>query len=102
MRDLKVAVAAREGYIQEEIARSLAQERDLWQRKREAYAVAREREGSASIEIDLLREYISILISEKRGHRMPVPPAPYIPGRDPFIHRHELVYMPAPSGLTCS
>ena len=46
----------------------------------------------------MLRGYISILISEMRGHRMPVPPAPYILGRDPYIRRHELKYIPIPLG----
>ena len=30
---------------------------------------------------------------------MSVPPAPYIPGRDPPIRRHETEYMPVPLGL---
>lgn len=44
VRDLKGATTTREAYIQEEIARPLAQERDLWQREREAHAIAIERE----------------------------------------------------------
>ena len=30
---------------------------------------------------------------------MHVPLAPYIPGKDPSIRRHELEYMPIPLGL---
>ena len=34
VRDLEGAATPKEGYIQEEIARSLARERELWQRER--------------------------------------------------------------------
>ena len=44
VRDLEGASAVREGYIQEEIARSQARERDLWQREREGHVVATKRE----------------------------------------------------------
>ena len=44
MRYLEGTVATREGYIQEEITRSLARGRDLWQRERKAHAVVIERE----------------------------------------------------------
>lgn len=44
VRDLEGAAATREGYIQEEISKSLARERDLQQREKEAYVVATERE----------------------------------------------------------
>ena len=44
MRYLEGTVATREGYIQEEITRSLARGRDLWQRERKAHAVVVERE----------------------------------------------------------
>ena len=49
MRDLKGAVTVRERYVQEEIARSLARERDLWYREREGdlYRFHRERKGPA-------------------------------------------------------
>ena len=47
----------------------------------------RERErGQLQVEIGLLCGYISVLISEMRGHRMLVPLAPHIPSRDPPIH----------------
>jgi len=46
----------------------------------------RERErGQLQVKISLLYRYISILIGEMRGHRMPVPPVPHILGRDPLI-----------------
>lgn len=38
--------------------------------------------------------YIGILIGKMRGQRMHVPLAPYTPGRDPPIQRHESKYMP--------
>lgn len=44
LRTKEGAATIGEGYVQEEIARSLAQERDLWQREREAHAVATKRE----------------------------------------------------------
>ena len=49
VRVLKGVVATRKGYIQEEIARSLAYERDLREREREreAHTIATKREGSA-------------------------------------------------------
>ena len=34
VRDLEGAATPKEGYIQEEIARSLAREREIWQRER--------------------------------------------------------------------
>ena len=48
------------------------------------------------VEIGMLCGYINVLIGEMRGHRMPVPPAPYIPSKDPPIRRRELKYMPVP------
>ena len=55
----------------------------------------RERERSnLQVKIGMLREYISILIDKMRGHRMPMPPAPYIPHRNPHIRQHESEYMP--------
>lgn len=47
----------------------------------------------------MLRGYISVLINEMQGQRMPVPPAPYIPGKDPPIRRYESKYMLAPPRL---
>ena len=35
---------ARDGYVQEEIARSLAQDKDQWKREGEAYVVATKKE----------------------------------------------------------
>nr|POE96101.1 hypothetical protein CFP56_23473 [Quercus suber] len=76
-----------------------AQERELWQRERENQAVAMERERSQHIaEADLLQGYIGFLIGEMRGQGMSVPLAPYIPGRDPPIQRHETEYMLVPLG----
>ena len=46
MIELKTAAAAREAYIQEEIARVLARERELWQKDREARATTTDRERS--------------------------------------------------------
>ena len=80
VRDLEGAATPREGYIQKEIARSLA-------REREAHAIAIEREkDQLKVKICLLHGCIGVLISEMRGYRMPVPLAPYILGRDPPIH----------------
>ena len=94
VRDLEGAAIAKKGYVQEEIARSLARERDLWQRKREAHAIATKRERSwLQVEIGLICGHIGILIGKMRGHRMP---APHILGRDPSIRRHKLEYMPTP------
>ena len=87
VRDLEGAATPKEGYIQEEIARSLARERELWQREREAHAIAIERERDRlKVKICLLHGCIGVLISEMRGYRMPVPLVPYILGRDPPIH----------------
>ena len=47
MKELKGA-NVRDGYVQKETTRSLAQERDRWQRKREAHVVAIEREREES------------------------------------------------------
>lgn len=46
VRYLEGAAATRGvwGYVQEEISRLLARERDLWQREREAYVVATKKE----------------------------------------------------------
>ena len=98
MRDLEGITASREGYIQEGIARSLVGERDLWRREREAYVVATKRErerererekeregGQLQVEISLLRGNIGVLISEIRGHRMPLPFSPHIPSKNPPI-----------------
>ena len=57
MRDLEGATAARERYIQEEIARLLARERDLWQREREAHAIAMEKERERAISSKLRLAY---------------------------------------------
>ena len=42
--ELKTTYATREVYMQEETARALAQERELWQRDRKARATIAERE----------------------------------------------------------
>ena len=76
MRDLESAAVAKEGYMWKEIARALAQERELWQKEREnqVLAIERERGGRAHIvEASLLQEYIGILIGEIRGQGMLVP-----------------------------
>ena len=56
----------------------------------------RKRKKQLLIKIGMLRRYICILINKMKGHRMPVPPTPYIHGRDPSIRRHELEYMLIP------
>lgn len=47
VRELEGAAAIGDGYMQEEIARFLARERDRWEREREVHAIAtqRKREG---------------------------------------------------------
>ena len=66
--------------------------------EREAHVVSTEREmGQFQVKIGLLHGYNDVLIGEIRGHRMPVPLAPYILGRDPPICCHKLEYMFAPS-----
>ena len=100
MQDLESVAFTREGYMQEEIVRALAQERELWQRERESLAIAMEREKSQHIaEASLLQGYIGILINKMKGQGMSVPLAPYIPGRDPPIWRHETEHMLVPPGL---
>ena len=48
MTELETTAAAREVHMQEEIAQALAQERELWQRDREARAIIVKRESGAS------------------------------------------------------
>ena len=46
--ELETTAAAREVHMQEETAQALAQERELWQRDREARAIIVKRESGAS------------------------------------------------------
>jgi len=57
VRDLEGTATPKEGYIQEEIARLLARERDLWQREREAHAIAMEKERERAISSKLRLAY---------------------------------------------
>lgn len=63
MKDLEGTVTAREGYIHEEIEKSLDRERDLWQKEREAHAITTYRErGPLQVKTGLFRGYIGVLI----------------------------------------
>lgn len=61
-------------------------ERALAEREMLASLSERERERSQLItKIAMLCGYIGILIGELRVQRMSMPPAPYIPSKDPLI-----------------
>ena len=47
--------------------------------------MAERERGQLQVEIGMLCGYITILIGKMGGQRMPVPPLPYILGRDPSI-----------------
>ena len=97
---LETSAATREVHIQEKIARALAQERELWQRDREAYAIIVERERSQlQSELAMLHVYTIVLIGELRVTRIHVSPPPHILGRWPIIPPYKLEYLPAPLGL---
>ena len=64
MTELKTT-AARKAYMQKEIARALAQEKELWQKDREARATTADRERSQlQGELVMLHGYTMVLIGE--------------------------------------
>ena len=103
MIELKTTYATREVYMQEETAWALAQERELWQRDREARATIAERErererSQLQNELVILHGYAMILIGELRVARIPILPSSHIPSQGPIVPSYELGYMPAPLG----
>ncbi|KAL0008419.1 hypothetical protein SO802_009921 [Lithocarpus litseifolius] len=86
--------------MQEETARALARERELWQRDREARAtIANRKRSQLQSELAKLHGYTMVLIGKLRVARIHVLPPPYIPGRGPIVPPYEPGYMPAPPGL---
>ena len=69
--ELEATIAARKVHMQEETARALAQERELWQRDREAHATIAERErerASFKVRCNSYSCSASTLYSRLRAH----------------------------------
>ena len=80
--------------MQEETARALTQERELWQRDREAHATIAERERSQfQNELAMFHGYTMVLVGELRATRILVPPPPHIPSQGPIVPPYEPGYM---------
>ena len=96
--ELETIATVREVHMQEETARALAQERELWQRDRKPVLLPqREREQSQlQGELAMLHGYARVLIKELRALQAYFPPSPHMSSRGPIIPPGETEYMPAP------
>ena len=86
--------------MQEETARALARERELWQPDRKARAaVAKKERYQFQADLAMLHGYTMVLIGELWAALIQVLTLPHIFGRDPIIPPYEPEYMPVPPGL---
>ena len=83
-----------DGYIQEENARVLAHQRELWHREHDSQAITKDRDRDHSIaKMELLKGYIDTLIDKLRGQGMQVPLKITIPDLDPqFGNMGQIIY----------